>query len=291
MARPQRLALRGDGGLTDASGQPMRSTIPGHERGKLRRRLVWAFIAGIGMSLLTVLSLHFRASARLEVQKPPAEPFDAIIVPGCPSAADGSLTRCQLRRAMWAVILWERGYARHFITSGGAVASPYIEADALAAAMTALGVPAERIYLDPHALHTDENIYNAWQIARQQGWSRLAVASDRGQAVGACEMLEEWHKSCGAFSMDYVLVEQRLQAAPQLQAIRAEKVPAASFVPLKQREAERARRLGRRRRPPSLVLYPLMLLRKAFGWSTWQPFARPDEPALTWAARSRSLPR
>lgn len=257
----------------------------------MRRRLGWAFIVGIGMPLLTVLFLHFRASARLEVRDPPAEPFDAIIIPGCPSAADGSLTRCQSRRAMWAAILWQRGYARNFITSGGAVLSPYIEADAIAAAMTALGVPAERIYLDPHALHTDENIYNAWQIARQNGWSRLAVASDRGQALGACEMLEEWHKSCGAFSMDYGLVEQRLQAAPQLQGVRPEKVPAGSFIPLKQREAERARRLGRRARPPSILLYPLMLLRKALGWSTWQPFARPDEPALTWAARMQQSQR
>ena len=87
------------------------------------------------------------------------------------------------------------------------------------------------------------------------------------------------------------LVEQRLQAAPQLQGVRPEKVPAGSFIPLKQREAERARRLGRRARPPSLLLYPLMLLRKALGWSTWQPFARPDEPALTWAARMQQSQR
>ena len=257
----------------------------------MRWRLVWAFIVAIGMPLLTVLFLHFRASARLEVRTPPAEPFDAILIPGCPSAADGSLTRCQSRRAMWAAILWQRGYARNFITSGGAVISPYIEADALAAAMTALGVPAERIYLDPYALHTDENVYNAWQIARQNGWNRLAIASDRGQAVGACEMLEEWHKPCGAFSMDYGLVEQRLQAAPQLKGVRTEKVVAGSFIPLKQREIERAQRLGRKVRPPSQVVYPLMLLRKALGWTSWQPFSRPDEPALTWAARMQQSQR
>lgn len=256
---------------------------------KLRRGLGWAFIF-IGMSLVATLSLHFTAAARLEVRTPPAVPFDAVIVPGCPSAADGAITRCQARRAMWASILWERGYARHFITSGGAVYSPYVEAEAIAAVMTALGVPAERIYLDADALHTDENIYNALQIARQQGWTRLAVASDRGQAVGACQMLEDWHKQCGAFSMDYPLVEQRLHTSPHALAVRVPPVAATQFVPLKQREAERARQLGRRPRPPSYVLYPLMLLRRALGGSPWQPFAPPVAPPVSWAMRATRQP-
>lgn len=255
--------------------------------GKLRWRLGWAFIAILGMPIVSTLYLHFRAARRLEVREPPAAPFDAIIVPGCPSAADGKLTRCQSRRAMWAAILWERGYAQHFITSGGAVYSPYVEAEAIAAAMAALGVPGERIYLDPFALHTDENIFNALHIARHKGWTRLAVASDRGQAVGACEMLEDWHGQGGAFVMDDELVEQRLQAASHLQQVRPPRVLATSFVPLKQREAERAQKHGRRPRPPSLVLYPLLLLRKSLGLSPWHPVAPPDEPPVTWAMQSQ----
>ena len=252
------------------------------------RLLRWTLIAA-GMSLLSTL-LHFGcASQRLEVRAPPSVPFDAIIVPGCPSAADGALTRCQARRAVWATIQWERGYARHFITSGAAVYSPYVEAEAIAAAMAALGVPADRIYLEPSALHTDENIYNALQIARQKGWTRLAVASDRGQAVGACQMLEDWHDQCGAFSMDYALVEQRLRATPGLLAVRVPKVT-IDFMPLRQREVERARRLGRWRRPPSLVVYALMLLRKAFGRAPWQPFAPAETPLVTWAARTLAAP-
>ena len=253
---------------------------------KLIRALGWAFMT-LGMLLASTL-LHFGcASQRLEVRGPPAEPFDAIIVPGCPSAADGALTACQARRAMWAAIQWERGYAQHFITSGAAVYSPYIEAEAIAAAMTSLGVPAERIYLEPNALHTDENIYNALQIARQKGWARLAVASDRGQAVGACQMLEDWHPQCGAFSMDEALVAQRLRAVPELLKVRVAKVAAASFVPLKQREVERAHRLGRKPRPPSFLLYTLMLLRKGFGRPPWQPFAPAEPTLLTWAARTQ----
>lgn len=222
------------------------------------------------------------AAARLEVRGAPLRPFDAIIVPGCPSAPDGRLSRCQARRAMWAAILWERGYTQHFITSGSAVTSPFIEAEALAEAMSLFGVPSERIYLEPDALHTDENVYNALQIARLAGWNRLAIASDSGQAVGACQMLEDWHPQCGAFTMDDGLVETRLaEHAPRLATLRATAVRA--FVPLKQRERARAQASGRKPRPPSFVVYTQMFLRKAFGKTPWQPFL-PESPAqlLTW---------
>src|SRR6185369_1401839 len=97
---------------------------------------------------------------------PVRPPYDVVIIPGCPSEADGALSLCQLSRALWGALLWERGDTRAFITSGAAVHSPYVEAEALAAALAALGVPAEHIYLEPNALHTDENMYNSLQIAR-----------------------------------------------------------------------------------------------------------------------------
>lgn len=211
----------------------------------------------------------------------PAQPFDAIIVPGCPNAPDGRLSTCQVRRAMWAAILWQRGYARHFITSGAAVTSPFVEAEALAAAMVLFGVPAERIFLEPNALHTDENVYNSLQIARIVGFTWLAIASDSGQAVGACQMLEYWHPQCGAFTMDDSLVTQRLRDfASVLSGIRSRAV--ADFVPLSQRERERARKSGRQPRPPSYILYPLMLLRKGLGMRAWQPFTPDVIPLVTW---------
>jgi hypothetical protein len=237
------------------------------------------------MMLLAGMLLHAGcASARLEVRGAPLRPFDAIIVPGCPSAPDGSLSRCQARRAMWAAILWERGYTQHFITSGAAVTSPFVEAEALAQAMALFGVPGARIYLEPGALHTDENVYNALQIARLAGWRRLAIASDSEQAVGACQMLEDWHPQCGAFTMDDRLVDARLaEFQPRLSALRTRVAP--SFVPLKQRERTRARNSGRSPRPPSFVVYMQMFLRKALGQAPWQPFL-PESPAqlLTWDA-------
>ena len=36
-------------------------------------------------------------TARFELKAAPEQPFDAVIVPGCPSQSDGSLTLCRDR--------------------------------------------------------------------------------------------------------------------------------------------------------------------------------------------------
>ena len=57
-------------------------------------------------------------AGRLEVKTPVAKPFDAVIVPGCPTQADGGLTLSLQRRAVWAALLWDRRQAEHFRNLG-----------------------------------------------------------------------------------------------------------------------------------------------------------------------------
>jgi hypothetical protein len=247
---------------------------------KLRQTLGWLGLLTVVLTLLHCGVVH----RRFEVSDRSALPFDALIIPGCPSDSDGRLSACQQRRAVWAAISWERGVARNFITSGGAVHSPFVEAEAIAAAMAALGVPADRIYLEPNALHTDENVYNAWQIAQRRGWQRLAVASDRGQAAFACQLLASWQAQCGAFSMDYQAVQARRQAAAA--ALATVRTAASSdWIPLATRERQRAAQSGQQRRLPSFLLYPGLLLRSVLGRPPWRPLAPPSPPLLTWADR------
>ncbi len=233
-----------------------------------------------GAMLLSVVLAG--CAGHLEVRKPVDKPFDAVIVPGCPTLSNGSLSQCLQRRAVWAALLWERGQAQHFITSGSAVYTPFVEAEALAVAMTAMGVPADRIYLEPHALHTEENVYNSLRIARKKGWAQLGIASERGQALGACQMLADWHGQCGAFSMETSVVEHRRgELSELLSSLRAPKV--GEFQPLKQRERERAQRHNRPERPPSFLLYPAMMMRRTLGKTPWLPFHPDETPLVTWA--------
>lgn len=213
------------------------------------------------------------------------QPYDAVIVPGCPSMSDGRLSKCQSRRAAWAAIIWERGLAKRFITSGSAVYSPYVEAYHLAAALTALGVPADRIYLEPHALHTDENMYNSLAIARRLGLGHLAVATDRLQAVGACGMMTGWGGLCTPLPLEETATRDKLsQVAEQLALVRIDAVD--TWRPLSQVETERAQRTGRRRLP-SALLYPWMWLQRMVG-RTLVPNGTSEPAILRWSEQSES---
>jgi hypothetical protein len=226
-------------------------------------------------------------AAHYEVKPTATTRYDAVIIPGCPSEEDGSMSPCQMSRAVWASILWHRGWARAFITSGAAVHSRYVEAEALAAGMAALGVPAERIWLEPNALHTDENMYFSLQIARALGFHTVAVASQKGHAAWSCRMLEDWGQpGCGAFSVDMEAI-RAADARARLSGVRT--TAAMPWMPLAEREHALAARTGRHR-PPSYLLYPFL------GWlringERWIPQG-PTRPTLTtWAEHQRSAQR
>ncbi|MCC6621599.1 MAG: YdcF family protein [Deltaproteobacteria bacterium] len=117
-------------------------------------------------------------------------PHDVIIVLGCPSEDDGSPAPCQEKRAEIADQLYEAGWARHFIVSGAAVHTPWVEADALAALLVARGIPDAAILREPLARHTDENIYYATRIMQREGWrSAIVVSEDPGHLMytGLCD--------------------------------------------------------------------------------------------------------
>ncbi len=210
----------------------------------------------------------------------PERPFDVIVVPGCPSNDDGTLTRCQLGRALWAAIIWERGWTRYVIVSGAAVHTPYVEAEALAAALAALGVPGSRILLEPNALHTDENMYDSLQIAHVLGLRRMAVASNRDHAMWGCRMMMDWRQSCSALPLDEsALPERHRRAGTALDGLRTPRV--ADFVPLIERE-RRITAITGRHRPPSFLLYPHFGYLRSNG-EMWIPYAPVRPRVETWA--------
>ncbi len=210
------------------------------------------------------------------IEHPPHEPFDAIIIPGCPSEDDGAPSRCQLGQAGNAAVLWRDGWTRNFIVSGGAVHTPYVEAEAIARLMTALGVPAARIVLERDALHSDENVYYSLLLARQLGYDRLAVASFGPIAGWLCSFMDSWGGKCSAIAADNAALTRLLQPRDrELRALRATKV--VPWEPLGKREARIARASGHGR-PPSYVLYPL------YGWlgATHRPIAPEHTTPITY---------
>ena len=222
-----------------------------------------------------------------------APPVDAALVPGCPSDDDGRVSACQWRRIVWAHHLWASGLIENFIVSGNAVYNPYVEAEALKAGLVALGVPERRIWLEPRALHTDENVAYALRIADAEGFRSLAIASDGVQTLGACAMVRLWsaaERTCIAAPMDYPLVKARL--ASGLPSVRTEAVPAADWEPLEARERRIAAELGRAPRGGSLWIYATKILISPFGLSHPPPLpgSHPEPPQGGDAAHAPTPP-
>ncbi len=109
---------------------------------------------------------------------------DVIIVLGCPSEGNGSPASCQTGRVDIAMRLKAAGYGDRFIVTGGAVHNQWVEAEALRALLLSRGVQNDRIWLEPEAEHTDENLYYSTQIMVAQGWrSALVVSNDPGHLM------------------------------------------------------------------------------------------------------------
>jgi hypothetical protein len=113
-----------------------------------------------------------------------AAEHDAIVLLGCPNQADGRPAPCQVARADIAVALMRRGYGSRFIATGGAIQTPQVEAETLKALLVARGVSPDRIWTDPLAAHTDENLYYSTRIMEANGWrSALVVSDDPGHLI------------------------------------------------------------------------------------------------------------
>jgi vancomycin permeability regulator SanA len=223
----------------------------------------------------------------LAVAQPQPPEVDVLVVPGCPTAEDGAIGRCLASRVAWAERLYREGVAENIIVTGAAVYTPWVEAEIMAAALAELSVPADRIWLEPHAMHTDENMYNALRIAQEQGWETLAVASHHPHARTACRQLESWGATCTPKTMDMPYVWRAVPRQQEaLAALDVARQP--GWVGLEERELDRAEEKGQERRPSSFVLYRLGALHGLLGIEDTLPYSPSATPAaLTWKQMGR----
>ena len=105
------------------------------------------------------------------------QPYDAVIVPGFPH--DGQKWDMILQmRIHWAYYLYAMGYTKNIIFSGAAVATPYVESKVMANYAEALGVPREHLITEERAQHSTENVYYSYRLAKDLGFTKLALATD-----------------------------------------------------------------------------------------------------------------
>ena len=235
-------------------------------RSRRRRLLLAVVVLVVGFHF----GLHFAITRCLgcpgeQLSLPVAggPPIEAAILPGCPSAKDGSLSGCQWRRVLWAKELYDRGVVRSFVASGGAVYNRYVEAEALRAGLVALGVPLDAVQLETQALHPDENLAFSMRLASGRVAGRTAIVSDELQVVMGCSMMRMWGVDCLPLPMDEELVEARMTEGVPM--VRTLAVPEARWMSLDDREAARAEVMGRDRRGSSGWVYAWGLVKGLLG--------------------------
>ncbi len=103
---------------------------------------------------------------------------DVIVVLGAP-CRNGVPGRFALERVRAASLLWARGVAPMVLVTGGPVHDVEPEADIMGKALRALGVPGAALVLEGVSLHTRENAQLTTAIARERGWRRALLVTQR----------------------------------------------------------------------------------------------------------------
>jgi uncharacterized SAM-binding protein YcdF (DUF218 family) len=172
-----------------------------------RRRLNWRTRCILGTALAiflvfawAILARHFASLSNTSLTR-----FDTIIVLGNPADGDGNPTPTELARVTEAVHEYERGVAPKMIFTGGAVANRFVEAQVMAHAAEAQGIPESAISIEPQARDTIQNACNSVRIMNQHGWHSAEVVSNA------------WHLERSALIFSHLPIEWSMHAAPSLE--------------------------------------------------------------------------
>ena len=133
------------------------------------------------------------------------EHFDAIVVLGTPADGDGNPTPEGLARVTEAVREYERGVAPRLLLTGGPAHNQYVEADVMAAAAAAQGIPPSAIFVETKATDTIQNACYSARMMRAHGWHAAEIVSSA------------YHLPRAGMIFSHVPLDWRLHAAPPLQ--------------------------------------------------------------------------
>ena len=106
-----------------------------------------------------------------------AGPVDALLVLGTPADSDGNPRPAMQDRIHEAVAEYERGVSNRILFSGGAAHNRFVEADVMAQAAMAQGIPPAAIFRERTSQDTIQNLCHSLAMARANGWRSVEIIS------------------------------------------------------------------------------------------------------------------
>ena len=142
-----------------------------------KRTLILYIFFHYHILLLTSCMLSSKSTKKLLKEAEENGPYDLIIVPGIPLEKE-QWSRTMKARVYWSKYLFDRGLAKNIMYSGGAVYTPYVEAEVMALYGEAIGIPRENIFTETKAEHSTENVYYSYHKAKKLNFNHIALATD-----------------------------------------------------------------------------------------------------------------
>jgi uncharacterized SAM-binding protein YcdF (DUF218 family) len=173
----------------------------------------------------------------------PKRPIEVVIIPGLP-LYHGQWDTLLKTRILWAEFLYKKGYAQNILFSGNAVYTKWKEGPSMALFADQLGIPKENILIDTLAEHSTENLYYGYQLAKQKGFHKIAVATDPFQ----CGLLKRYAKNNVSdklhyFPIIYDSIRSRMSVQIEIDTTKNWK---ANFISIDERKGLKQRLNGTR---------------------------------------------
>jgi uncharacterized SAM-binding protein YcdF (DUF218 family) len=130
-----------------------------------------------GLSIVGLVGWTLLARRLAPLANTSQERFDAILILGTPADADGNPTAEQLERVNEAVREYERGVAPRLVFTGGPAHNRFVEAEVMAGAAAAKGIPPSVIFVETKAEDTIQNACYAERLMQAHGWKSAEVVT------------------------------------------------------------------------------------------------------------------
>lgn len=139
----------------------------------LASRWRWGVVPAVGVCVVAFTLAQILCFGKTDYRRK----ADAIVVFGAGVTPDGRCSQALADRVRTACGLFRDGYASRLILSGGPTPGTLHETRAMRDYAIALGVPANRIVLDPDGINTQATVDNTCDLFERLGLGRVLAVS------------------------------------------------------------------------------------------------------------------
>jgi uncharacterized SAM-binding protein YcdF (DUF218 family) len=140
--------------------------------------IVTLCLALLGVTVISFAGLYRSVAVAADAESKEPLTSDFIVVLGAGVQPGGQPSPALRARAELGVKLYQQGYAKYLVVTGGVGPNPPAEAEVMRQIALADGVPAEAIVVENKARNTQESASLVKAIAIPRGWTRALIVSD-----------------------------------------------------------------------------------------------------------------